>query len=65
MPYSDMPKVKYRVVERGARFVVESFSDHHGAWRSIDEFPSPKEANARLTKLEQIARASQQSPPVG
>jgi hypothetical protein len=65
MRYSDMPKVKYRVAERGGRFAIESFSDDRGGWRCIGEFPTPKEANARLARLEQIERASRETPPVG
>jgi hypothetical protein len=65
MPYSDMPKIIYRVAERNRRFVVESFSDDHGAWRCIDEFLTSKEANAGLAKPEQIVRASRETPPVG
>jgi hypothetical protein len=58
-----MPNVIYRVVERGpGRFVVEAFSEDHGTWRSIAEFPNAQEANARKAKLEQILRASREEP---
>jgi hypothetical protein len=60
-----MLNVRYRVVERSGKFVVESFNDDHGAWRCIDEFRTAQEANARLAKLEQIVRASRETPPVG
>jgi hypothetical protein len=52
--------VIYRVVERAsAKFVIEAFSDDHGSWRFVDEFPTREEANARMARLEQISRASQ------
>jgi hypothetical protein len=55
--------VIYRVVERGPdKFVVEAFSDDHGSWRFVDEFPTLKEADARRVKLEQIVRASRSEP---
>jgi hypothetical protein len=55
--------VIYRVIERGPeRFIVESFTVDHGAWRCIDEFPTMKEANARLARLEKILRVSRGEP---
>jgi hypothetical protein len=58
-----MLNVIYRVVERGpGRFVVEAFSEDHGSWRSIAEFPTAEEAQARKAKLEQILRASRREP---
>jgi hypothetical protein len=58
-----MTNVIYRVAERGpGRFVVEAFSEDHGTWRSIAEFPTAQEADARKAKLEQILRASRGDP---
>ena len=52
---TNMRNVRYRIVKRGPRrFLVEAFSDDHAAWRCVDEYPTPKEARARKTKLEQI-----------
>lgn len=58
-----MINVTYRVSKRGVgRFVVEALRDDHGTWRHIDEFPTLKEANARMARLEQILRASHGEP---
>jgi hypothetical protein len=55
--------VVYRVVERGPdKFVVEAFSDDHGSWRFVDEFPTVQEATALMARLEQILRTSQGEP---
>lgn len=52
--------VVYRVVERGPdKFVVEAFSDDHGSWRFVEEFPTLEGATARMARLEQILRTSQ------
>jgi len=58
---TNMRKVIYRIVDRGpGRFIIEAYSDDHGAWRSIAEFPTFEEAHTRKAKLEQILRASQE-----
>ena len=54
-----MINVTYRIMKRGmGRFVVEALRDDHGTWRHIDEFPTLKEASARM------AMSSHHSLPV-
>ncbi len=58
-----MANIFYRTVQVAAsRFAVQMLNDF-GQWRTIGEFPTHAEAEGTRTRLQAIARKSQDASP--
>lgn len=58
-----MANILYRTLQvTASKFVVQTLNDF-GQWRTIGEFPTHSEAETKKTRLEAIARKSEDARP--